>query len=352
MVVIDTRPFLNYRSSRIQGAVNLYIPPLLFRRLRKSGCSNIERMTNCQDIKMKLSQRHEVPVVVYSDRTSMRSSPHNLHVIVESLIGDCSKLYILEDPYEEFSTYYPLYIEGNEGEEVTRKALKSPGSRLRSPRSGSRSGSYYLGATKPAEIVPLLYLGNERDSSDLTLLQRLGVSKVLNVSRDCENHFPDMFEYLNLPVEDRVYADISQHFSKALQFIEQSRGQGCSVLVHCRAGISRSATVIMAYLIQYYNKSLEEAFDFIKVKHPYISPNFNFMGQLVQFQKSHRSHTTVSLDEEEEEPIEKEGDDWTTNHRAAFRSCDRTQEEDWIEGEDLTLTLQPVPLMKKTFPGL
>ena len=45
------------------------------------------------------------------------------------------------------------------------------------------------------------------------------ILQVLNVSRDCQNHFPDIFEYLNLPVEDRVYADISQHFSKALQFI-------------------------------------------------------------------------------------------------------------------------------------
>ena len=46
--------------------------------------------------------------------------------------------------------------------------------------------------------------------------------QVLNVSRNCVNHFPEYFEYLNVPVEDRVYADISQHFNKALQFIGTS----------------------------------------------------------------------------------------------------------------------------------
>eukprot|EP00116_Pleurobrachia_bachei_P008766 sb/3469028/ len=96
---------------------------------------------------------------------------------------------------------------------------------------------------------------------------------------------------------------------------EQARGEGCSILVHCRAGISRSATVVMAYLIQYYNKNMEEAFDFIKMKHPCISPNFNFMGQLLQFQNERAAkksdgstpssdHWEAQEDEREEEEEE------------------------------------------------
>lgn len=283
-LIIDTRPFLSFRQSHITGAVNLYVPPILLRRLRKNGCCSVEKLTNCQDVKNKLSVRHDVPVVVYTDTQSTRASPQIVRAVVDALVGDCNKLYVLEDPYEEFGSFYPD-LTSQEVQAVgkppldTEQAWKNTPVRSRSPRANS-----YLGASKPAEIIPFLYLGNERDSSDLGLLRKLGVSKVLNVSRNCVNHFPEFFEYLNLPVEDRVYADISQHFGKALQFIEHARGEGCSVLVHCRAGISRSATVIMAYLIQYYQYSLEEAFDFIKLKHPYISPNFNFMGQLLQFQ--------------------------------------------------------------------
>lgn len=54
--------------------------------------------------------------------------------------------------------------------------------------------------------------------------------------------------------------------------------------MHCQAGISRSATICLAYLIQSRRVRLEEAFDFVKQRRGVISPNFGFMGQLLQFE--------------------------------------------------------------------
>lgn len=255
-------------------------------------------------------------MVVYTDTHTSRTSPQILRTVVDALIGDCHKLYVLEDPYDDFAAYYPHLVSCQNDNKIDIEPRKTLPPKLRTPNT-------FIGASKPAEIIPFLYLGNERDSADITMLRKLGVTKVLNVSRNCANHFPEYFEYLHVPVEDRVYADISQHFGKALQFIEHARGEGCSILVHCRAGISRSATVIMAYLIQYYGKSMEEAFDFIKLKHPCISPNFNFMGQLLQFQNLHQSKksegSTPELwpevdgdspcEEEEDEEVEEEEED-------------------------------------------
>ena len=62
------------------------------------------------------------------------------------------------------------------------------------------------------------------------------------------------------------------------------KASGGRVLVHCQAGISRSATICLAYLINARRVSLDEAFDFVKRRRQVISPNLAFMGQLVQFE--------------------------------------------------------------------
>lgn len=62
------------------------------------------------------------------------------------------------------------------------------------------------------------------------------------------------------------------------------KNSGGRVLVHCQAGISRSATICLAYLIQSRRVRLDEAFDFVKQRRGVISPNFSFMGQLLQFE--------------------------------------------------------------------
>lgn len=74
---------------------------------------------------------------------------------------------------------------------------------------------------------------------------------------------------------------------------DEARAQQCGVLVHCLAGISRSVTVTVAYLMQKLNLSLNDAYDFVKRKKSNISPNFNFMGQLLDFERTLRVSSPV-----------------------------------------------------------
>ena len=67
-------------------------------------------------------------------------------------------------------------------------------------------------------------------------------------------------------------------------FTDAVKVHGGKVFVHCQAGISRSATVCIAYIMQSKKMSLEEAYKFVKSKRPIISPNLNFMGQLMEYQ--------------------------------------------------------------------
>lgn len=69
-------------------------------------------------------------------------------------------------------------------------------------------------------------------------------------------------------------------------FADEARKNQCNVMVHCHAGVSRSATITIAYIMQQMNLSMIDAYMYVKNKRPIISPNLNFMGQLVEYEKS------------------------------------------------------------------
>uniref|UniRef100_A0A803TIN0 Protein-serine/threonine phosphatase n=1 Tax=Anolis carolinensis TaxID=28377 RepID=A0A803TIN0_ANOCA len=136
----------------------------------------------------------------------------------------------------------------------------------------------------PVEILPFLFLGSAHHAARRDMLDALGITALLNVSSDCPNHFEGHFQYKCIPVEDNHKTDISSWFMEAIEYIDSVKMCQGRVLVHCQAGISRSATICLAYLIMKKRVKLEEAFEFVKQRRSIISPNFSFMGQLLQFE--------------------------------------------------------------------
>ncbi|KRZ55868.1 Dual specificity protein phosphatase 7 [Trichinella nativa] len=139
----------------------------------------------------------------------------------------------------------------------------------------------------PVEIIPYLYLGNAANASDISVLQKYNINYVVNVTRNLPNAFENdaRFKYLQIPIDDNWSQNLASHFPKAIQFINEARSKKCGVLVHCLAGISRSVTVTVAYLMQTLSLSLDDAYDMVKRHKPNISPNFDFLGQLVEFER-------------------------------------------------------------------
>ena len=68
-------------------------------------------------------------------------------------------------------------------------------------------------------------------------------------------------------------------------FSDEAKDAGAKILVHCQAGVSRSATITIAYILQHSYMSMTDAYRYVKGKRSIISPNFNFMGQLLDFEQ-------------------------------------------------------------------
>ncbi|XP_009637562.1 dual specificity protein phosphatase 7 [Egretta garzetta] len=167
----------------------------------------------------------------------------------------------------------------------------SDGESDREPSSATESDGSPIPNNQPAfpvQILPYLYLGCAKDSTNLDVLGKYGIKYILNVTPNLPNMFEHdgEFKYKQIPISDHWSQNLSQFFPEAIAFIDEARSKKCGILVHCLAGISRSVTVTVAYLMQKLNLSLNDAYDFVKRKKSNISPNFNFMGQLLDFERT------------------------------------------------------------------
>ena len=98
-----------------------------------------------------------------------------------------------------------------------------------------------------------------------------------------ETLFPSEVTYLKFDLEDDDDQHIPNCFEKAHDFINNSQN---NVLIHCYAGVSRSATIVLSYLIKYHNMTVQDAKAFVKKKRPCICPNHGFISQLIAFEKT------------------------------------------------------------------
>ncbi|KAI6214069.1 Protein-tyrosine-phosphatase [Aphelenchoides besseyi] len=140
----------------------------------------------------------------------------------------------------------------------------------------------------PALILQDVYLGNNATAKDQETLKKLNIHYVINVTQNLPNYFdndPEM-NYLRIPVDDNCHAyTLPDYFPIAIEFIDKARAENAAVLVHCLAGISRSVTVCLAYLIYDQRSTLDRAFDLLHKQNTSIAPNFQFMTELKHWEQ-------------------------------------------------------------------
>ncbi|XP_075017634.1 dual specificity protein phosphatase 22-A-like [Calonectris borealis] len=134
-----------------------------------------------------------------------------------------------------------------------------------------------------SKIVKGLYLGNIRDSEDRENLVRNGVTHILSVHNSAKPVLEDM-TYLCISASDSSGQNLLQHFKECIKFIHECRLGGGGCLVHCLAGVSRSTTILVAYLMTVTELGWEDCLAATKAVRSYVSPNFGFQQQLQEYE--------------------------------------------------------------------
>ncbi|KAM3867214.1 protein phosphatase Slingshot homolog 3 [Diretmus argenteus] len=133
---------------------------------------------------------------------------------------------------------------------------------------------------KPSKILDYLYLGSEWNAANFEELQKNNVGYILNVTREIDNFFPESFTYMNIRVYDVEASDLLFHWTDTYNFLNTARKSGQAVLVHCKMGVSRSASTVIAFLMKQQRWALEVALSYVRDRRHIIKPNEGFMKQL------------------------------------------------------------------------
>uniref|UniRef100_A0A670ZSW2 Dual specificity protein phosphatase n=1 Tax=Pseudonaja textilis TaxID=8673 RepID=A0A670ZSW2_PSETE len=136
------------------------------------------------------------------------------------------------------------------------------------------------------EVWPNLFLGDHVTAHSRFDLWKMGISHVLNAAHGTlfcqESHefYGTTIEYHGVPAHDLPNFDLSLYFYSSAEFIHKAlTTPGGKIFVHCAFGISRSSSLVLAYLMIYHHFSLVKAIQTVK-EHRWIFPNRGFLKQL------------------------------------------------------------------------
>ncbi|ODN06105.1 Dual specificity phosphatase DUPD1 [Orchesella cincta] len=144
------------------------------------------------------------------------------------------------------------------------------------------------------EVYPGIYVGDEASAKDTKGLELAGITHVLNasyitsasslgVNTSAQFYQIRSFkcEFLGIPALDIMTFKISPFFDQAANFIESALNSNGKVLVHCYMGVSRSATLVMAYLMLKKKMSATEALSQLRTARN-VFPNDGFMDEICE----------------------------------------------------------------------
>ncbi|XP_061105948.1 dual specificity protein phosphatase 14 [Conger conger] len=162
------------------------------------------------------------------------------------------------------------------------------------PRMVPESGGGVLGGI--AQITPALFLSRGNVASNRSLLLSKGITCVVNATIELPNFNWPHVEYVKVPLADMPHSPISLYFDSVADKIHSvGRSKRGAVLVHCAAGVSRSATLCLAYLMKYHRVSLAEAHAWVKARRPVIRPNAGFWRQLIEYERKLFGRNSVKM---------------------------------------------------------
>ncbi|XP_057688769.1 dual specificity protein phosphatase 18-like [Corythoichthys intestinalis] len=145
-------------------------------------------------------------------------------------------------------------------------------------------------------VTEHLFVSNSRAANCASLVSGNNITCIINVS-ETKSNSPVVHgvEYIHIALSDSPSTPLVNHFDEVADKILHEARKGGRTLVHCNAGVSRSTTLCMAFLIKHQGATLMEAYTTVKNCRPMVRPNNGFWKQLIQYEAEHRGCTSVRM---------------------------------------------------------
>ncbi|KAJ9149803.1 Dual specificity phosphatase [Pleurostoma richardsiae] len=159
-----------------------------------------------------------------------------------------------------------------------------------------------LDGSFPSRILEYMYLGNLGHANNPDLLKALGIGQVLSVGESAmwrEGEREDWGED-NIctvqGVQDNGIDSLTEQFERCLEFIDRGRQRGTATLVHCRVGVSRSATICIAEVMRKMGMSFPRAYCFVRARrlNVIIQPHLRFAYELLKWEEVIQTKTNTA----------------------------------------------------------
>ena len=135
---------------------------------------------------------------------------------------------------------------------------------------------------EPANIIENLWLGNFGHGIYGPSISKYKFDFIVNLGA---HEHENSVENITINLSDYPDVKIKDYFDTTTSVIHEQLEKNKNVYVHCHAGVSRSTTMIIAYLMKYKNMSLESALMLCRKKRPMVNPNSGFMEQLRDYEQ-------------------------------------------------------------------
>ncbi|XP_033057132.1 dual specificity protein phosphatase 21 [Trachypithecus francoisi] len=146
-----------------------------------------------------------------------------------------------------------------------------------------------------SQITSSLFLGNGVAANNKILLSSNRITAIVNASVEVVNVFFEGIQYIKVPVTDARDSRLCDFFDPIADLIHSVDMRQGRTLLHCVAGVSRSASLCLAYLMKYHSMSLLDAHTWTKSRRPIIRPNNGFWEQLINYEFKLFSNNTVRM---------------------------------------------------------
>lgn len=176
-------------------------------------------------------------------------------------------------------SYYLLYGEKEENKEgyiVVERMRKKP-----------LTESIYDHVSAPfisiTSIDDIIYLGNAYNAADYYYLKQFGITGIVNACNEISNYFEDDFKYFKIDILDINNSSIYNFFDPFIKFVEKILEEDGKIMIHCFMGSSRSAILVVLYLIKFKSFNIEDSIEFITEKRNRVNINVTYVKELREY---------------------------------------------------------------------